>query len=61
MKELVSGDRGRTSPSVASLLGCEISVAELTVLGIEIEDEQAYAKPNPGTSGPRLGGPTLGP
>jgi tRNA pseudouridine synthase 10 len=63
VKELVSGDEGRTSPSVASLLGCEISVTELTVLAIEIEDEAvlaAYAKPNPGTSGPTLGGPTLG-
>ena len=57
VKELVSGDEGRTSPSVASLLGCEIFVAELTVLGIEIEDEAvlAYANPNPGTSGPTFG------
>jgi tRNA pseudouridine synthase 10 len=55
VKELVSGDEGRTSPSVASVLSVPIAVFELTVLEIRIEDEAVlggesaspYAKPKP--------------
>ncbi len=34
VKELVSGDNGRTSPSVAEILGTEARVEELDVIGI---------------------------
>jgi tRNA pseudouridine synthase 10 len=47
IKELVSGDEGRTSPSVAELLGVKIEVVELDVLDILITDEAVYAKPKP--------------
>ncbi|MFC6837764.1 tRNA pseudouridine(54/55) synthase Pus10 [Halomarina ordinaria] len=39
VKELVSGDEGRTEPSLASLLGVESEVAALDVLRVEGEDE----------------------
>lgn len=35
IKELVSGDEGRTKPSVAELLGCKATCKELDVIGIE--------------------------
>ena len=35
VKELVTGDDGRTKPSVADILGVGASVKELTVIGIE--------------------------
>ncbi|MEZ0227631.1 MAG: tRNA pseudouridine(54/55) synthase Pus10, partial [Planctomycetota bacterium] len=54
VKELVSSDEGRTEPSVASVLGVAISVAELDVLEILATNEEilgvesrAQAKPNP--------------
>lgn len=39
IKELVSGDDGRTTPSLAGLLGCEATVTELDVLAVEGEAE----------------------
>ncbi|MGE0711271.1 MAG: tRNA pseudouridine(54/55) synthase Pus10 [Planctomycetota bacterium] len=39
IKELISGDGGRTRPSVSELLGCAVECAELDVLGIEAVDE----------------------
>ncbi|WP_423750775.1 tRNA pseudouridine(54/55) synthase Pus10 [Salinirarus marinus] len=39
IKELVSGDEGRTSPSLADLLGTEATVTALDVLAVEGEDE----------------------
>lgn len=34
VKELVSGDEGRTTPSIAALLGCEAKVIELDVIKV---------------------------
>jgi len=39
VKELVSGDEGRTEPSLAGLLGVEAEVTALDVLAVEGEDE----------------------
>jgi len=39
IKELVSGDEGRTEPSLAGLLGVDAHVAALDVLAVEGEDE----------------------
>jgi len=39
VKELVSGDEGRTEPSLAGLLGAEVVVTALDVLAVEGEDE----------------------
>jgi tRNA pseudouridine synthase 10 len=39
IKELVSGDDGRTEPSLAGLLGIEATVAALDVLDVEGVDE----------------------
>ena len=39
VKELVSGDDGRTEPSLAGLLGVESTVTALDVLAVEGEDE----------------------
>ncbi|MFC7153859.1 tRNA pseudouridine(54/55) synthase Pus10 [Halomarina halobia] len=39
VKELVSGDDGRTEPSLAGLLGVEVAVTALDVLRVEGEDE----------------------
>jgi tRNA pseudouridine synthase 10 len=39
VKELVSGDEGRTEPSLAGLLGVEATVTALDVLAVEGEDE----------------------
>lgn len=39
VKELVSSDEGRTTPSVASVLGVPIRVEELDVLDVLIEDK----------------------
>ncbi|MFB6078986.1 MAG: tRNA pseudouridine(54/55) synthase Pus10 [Halarchaeum sp.] len=39
IKELVSSDEGRTTPSLAGLLGVPCHVAELDVLAVEGEDE----------------------
>jgi tRNA pseudouridine synthase 10 len=48
VKELVSGDDGRTEPSLAGLLGVEATVTALDVLTVEGEDEpfavDAYLK-----------------
>lgn len=35
VKELLSGDEGRTTPSLAELLGCPVKVIELDVLEVE--------------------------
>ncbi len=35
IKELISGDNGRTKPSIAELLGCKAECKELDVIGIE--------------------------
>jgi tRNA pseudouridine synthase 10 len=37
VKELISGDAGRTQPSVAGLLGTEAECAELDVAAIHLE------------------------
>lgn len=37
IKEFVHGDMGRTSPSVASLLGCDADILELDVMGVEMD------------------------
>ncbi|MFP8957859.1 tRNA pseudouridine(54/55) synthase Pus10 [Natrialbaceae archaeon A-CW3] len=39
IKELISGDNGRTEPSVAGLVGTEAEVTALDVLAVEGEDE----------------------
>jgi tRNA pseudouridine synthase 10 len=39
IKELISGDEGRTEPSLAGLLGVEAEVTALDVLAVEGEDE----------------------
>jgi tRNA pseudouridine synthase 10 len=39
VKELVSGDEGRTEPSLAGLLGVEATVTALDVIDVEGEDE----------------------
>ncbi|GAB3681690.1 tRNA pseudouridine(54/55) synthase Pus10 [Salinarchaeum chitinilyticum] len=39
VKELISGDEGRTEPSLAGLLGSEIVVTALDVLAVEGEEE----------------------
>ena len=39
IKELVSGDEGRTTPSLSGLLGVEAEVTALDVLAVEGEDE----------------------
>ncbi len=39
VKELMSGDDGRTEPSLAGLLGVESEVTELDVIAVEGEDE----------------------
>jgi tRNA pseudouridine synthase 10 len=39
VKELVSGDEGRTDPSLAGLLGVDATVTALDVLAVEGEDE----------------------
>jgi tRNA pseudouridine synthase 10 len=44
VKELVSGDDGRTDPSLAGLLGVDAVVTALDVLDVEGEDEP-FAKP----------------
>jgi tRNA pseudouridine synthase 10 len=44
VKELVSGDEGRTEPSLAGLLGVEATVTALDVVAVEGEDE-AFALP----------------
>ncbi|MFC4450976.1 tRNA pseudouridine(54/55) synthase Pus10 [Halorussus aquaticus] len=44
VKELVSGDEGRTTPSLAGLLGVGAEVTALDVLAVEGEDE-AFADP----------------
>jgi tRNA pseudouridine synthase 10 len=44
VKELVSGDQGRTTPSLAELLGVPISVSELDVLEVMARDEDVMAR-----------------
>jgi tRNA pseudouridine synthase 10 len=44
VKELVSSDEGRTTPSLAGLLGVGAEVTALDVLAVEGEDE-AFADP----------------
>lgn len=43
VKELISGDQGRTTPSVAGVLGVACVCVELDVLGVEAEDAQLLA------------------
>jgi len=45
VKELVSGDEGRTEPSLAGLLGADAAVTALDVLAVEGEDER-FAEPS---------------
>jgi tRNA pseudouridine synthase 10 len=40
VKELVSGDEGRTIPSVASLLGNRAKTLKLDVLNVIMDDNQ---------------------
>ena len=44
VKELVSGDEGRTAKSLASLLGVSAVVEELDVLAVEAEDETEFVE-----------------
>jgi tRNA pseudouridine synthase 10 len=44
VKELVSGDGGRTAPSVASLTGSEVKVKELEVIKVGKDSEEYYGK-----------------
>jgi len=37
VKEFVHGDRGRTQPSVGSILGCEADILQLDVTGLVSE------------------------
>ncbi len=43
IKELVSGDEGRTTPSVAEVLGAAIVVAELDVVEVLVDDSDIIA------------------
>jgi len=43
IKELISGDSGRTRPSVSSLLGKEAKCIELDVLGIAEDEDEGQA------------------
>ena len=43
VKELVSGDGGRTEPSLAGLLGADCTVTALDVLAVEAEGDEAFA------------------
>ena len=43
IKELISGDDGRTEPSLADELGVGAEVRALDVLAVEAEDETAFA------------------
>jgi tRNA pseudouridine synthase 10 len=45
VKELISGDDGRTEPSLAGLLGVDATVAALDVLAVEGETEPFVAEP----------------
>ena len=45
VKELVSGDGGRTQPSVAGVLGADAECAELDVLAVHTEEPTATEKP----------------
>jgi tRNA pseudouridine synthase 10 len=47
IKELISGDEGRTQPSVAGLLGVETVCARLDVLEIGVEDAEILASAEP--------------
>ncbi len=40
VRELVTGDEGRTSPSVSSILGCECSVVDLSVIKIHTRSKK---------------------
>ena len=44
IKELISGDEGRTRPSVSELLGVETRCVELDVLAIRFSDAQALGR-----------------
>lgn len=37
VKELVHGEFGRTEPSITSLIGTEIDIAALDVMGIDLD------------------------
>jgi tRNA pseudouridine synthase 10 len=45
VKELISGDEGRTQPSVSGLLGTSLTCFELDVLEIAAEDEELVTRP----------------
>ncbi len=47
VKELVSGDGGRTVPSIASALGVAIRVVELDVTGVLVRDEDVLSSSGP--------------
>jgi tRNA pseudouridine synthase 10 len=53
IKELVSGDEGRTEPSLAGLLGVGAEVTALDVVGVSGEDEafedETYFRDEPRT------------
>ncbi len=44
VKELVSGDEGRTEPSFTDEVGAEATVEELDVLAVEAENEERFVK-----------------
>jgi len=44
VKELVSGDEGRTEPSFADEIGAEATVEELDVLAVEAENEADFVE-----------------
>jgi len=44
IKELISGDEGRTEPSLAGLLGVGAEVTALDVVAVEGEDEPVRAR-----------------
>eukprot|EP00478_Filoreta_tenera_P002361 GABV01002440.1.p1 GENE.GABV01002440.1~~GABV01002440.1.p1 ORF type:complete len:120 (+),score=31.58 GABV01002440.1:331-690(+) len=39
IKEFVHGDRGRTTPNVGTILGCEADILQLDVLSLHYESE----------------------
>lgn len=51
IKELVSGDEGRTEPSFAGLLGAACTCAELDVVEIRVDDEAVLSGPAPAVPG----------
>jgi len=58
--KLISGDEGRTEPSLAGLLGVGAEVTALDVVAVEGEDEPFEREEFFGSDGPGVTAPTSG-